>query len=540
MGFNFIETFTVELPNVDDAITEFEVEEFKTGHGLVTEINAIHAGITANFNLYSPNELEQAVASWTQPYPKPVILNHDLMTEPLGRIIGARMEKEEDGTPYTKLQAAIIDPVAIQKVKDKRYLTGSVGGRADEAACSICDTNWAAPRESKMAPCRHARGKLYNGKLALLEMRGIVFKEYSFVNAPADSRSVISSVAENEWSNSVRFFVLDTKKESIVECKESENIDVLAEMKKKDATSLYMSLKGAFISAHADFSEFEEKDGVKAGITDTNSLDNNDLTPEETGMAKEAHEAHEEDEDILALTEGLSEDLSKISDEETAEEAEETSEEAATEEAETEEATAETVEETNEATEEEAEQPKAEEKADDVEAENSEEAPSNEAEEAESEVVEGEAEVQAEETELNESQDDKNESLVEELTAKVETLEQENTKLKKALHRVLAERVVDAKISAGAVEAEDRNASVEEHAQRTASSLADALRDFARLPKVVKSLDLSELQVEENSEVVGDEKDVITIGVQEGSVPIDPKKQAEDIFVNAFMGRSRL
>ena len=85
------------------------------------------SGLTANYNNYSAAELEKALQSWVEPYPKPIILNHDLNSEPIGRVMAAKMDKEQDGSPYVRLQVAITDPVAIQKVLDKRYLTGSVG-----------------------------------------------------------------------------------------------------------------------------------------------------------------------------------------------------------------------------------------------------------------------------------------------------------------------------------------------------------------------------------------------------------------------------
>jgi hypothetical protein len=83
--------------------------------------------MTSNYNNYSAAELEKALQSWVEPYPKPIILNHDLNTEPIGRVMAAKMDKEQDGSNFVRLQIAITDPVAAQKIMDKRYLTGSVG-----------------------------------------------------------------------------------------------------------------------------------------------------------------------------------------------------------------------------------------------------------------------------------------------------------------------------------------------------------------------------------------------------------------------------
>lgn len=79
-------------------------------------------GLTANYNNYSSVELEKSLQSWVEPYPKPIILNHDLNSEPIGRVIAAKMDKEQDGAPYVRLQIAITDPSAAQKYLTKDIL----------------------------------------------------------------------------------------------------------------------------------------------------------------------------------------------------------------------------------------------------------------------------------------------------------------------------------------------------------------------------------------------------------------------------------
>ena len=146
MSFDFVENFTLELPDPSKSDLDFS-ESFNSRHGLIIEVAAIHEGLTANYNNYSAEALEQALQSWVDPYPKPIILNHDLNTEPIGRVMAAKMDKEADGSSFVRLQIAITDPVAAQKVLDKRYLTGSVGGRAGKAICSITGDDLAVPRD---------------------------------------------------------------------------------------------------------------------------------------------------------------------------------------------------------------------------------------------------------------------------------------------------------------------------------------------------------------------------------------------------------
>ena len=104
--------------------------------------------------------------------------------------MAAKMDKESDGSSFVRLQIAITDPVAIEKVLDRRYLTGSVGGRAGKAICSISGQDLAAEGEGGRPTLpKYRRGQVYKGKLAFVDMQDISFKEYSFVNQPADQRS---------------------------------------------------------------------------------------------------------------------------------------------------------------------------------------------------------------------------------------------------------------------------------------------------------------------------------------------------------------
>lgn len=523
MAFEFSETFTLEIPNVEAQLGNFSEADYKDNHGLIIEVAAIHEGLTGNFNHYSSDALNESLKRWTEPYPKPILLNHDPKSEALGRVIGATMAQEEDGTPYVKLQVAITDPAAMQKVADGRYLTGSVGGKANEAFCSVCNTDWANAKEGIGMPCKHRRGRAYGGKLAFMDMRKIEWKEYSFVNVPGDQRSQIRSVGahEAELVTTPKFYLLDMTQESILECNESESHDVLEGLRKKDAAPLYHSLKGGFLSALA----LEEAETQEA-----DELHKQDV--EEISMADEAKELTEEQEDdILAVTEELSDDLSAASEEEPAEEEEATEEEVVSEEEDT------------EPTEEAAgEHPQGQEKPSekDVDPDNSDGAPISREDET-TEEEEAKLEEQADETELTQEQDDSTELLVEELKSRVEALEEENTRLRKALHRTLAERVVDAKINVGILEVAFRKDSIEEHAQRTASSLADTLRDLSSMPqKPVKSPDVDKLKIDEASQVVGDEKQVVTIGEEEDSDSSDdPLANLEEKLVDRLMGRAR-
>ena len=316
MAFDFTEDVTIALPSEVNNVVDFvESTNTKEGgeRGLIVEVAAVHEGLTNNYTNYSAAGLEASLRTWTEPYAKPILRNHDMTSEPLGRVMAAKMDTEGDGTPYTRLQVAILDPIAIEKVLDERYITGSVGGRSKEAICSVCDTDWANPKEffgPQKLPCKHQRGKVYEGKLSYLSMESVQWKEYSFVNAPADERSGVLGkgsqdiVESDDWTQAMRFYSLDMDNESILQLAESENIEILSNLSKREKSTVYTGIKGSFLLASAD-----------ADLT----LEENDEMAETDTAAEE----QTEDKDILDVTDELRQDLNQVSTEEKEETVEE-------------------------------------------------------------------------------------------------------------------------------------------------------------------------------------------------------------------------
>lgn len=598
--------------------------------------------------------------------------------------MAARMDKEEDGSSFVRLQIAITDPVAIQKVLDKRYLTGSVGGRAGKAVCSISGDDLAKMDESgKPRPSRFKRGQVYKGKLAYVDMQEIAFKEYSFVNQPADSKSSIRQISspdkgdiatsDSQWVARSSAFVLHMDKEDIVSVEENQS--VLSSMKKKESKPMYLHLKGAFLTAMA----LQESENYKY---EDNSLLSDEIKDKDSCQENSNMDNKVQDDDILAAVEDLSEDLSAIaaSVNEPESEPEEEKEDSETEES-TKDAPGEEISEAdgnstiaalekvladsvvlsfvaqrahwnvvdenfaeyhalfaaiyedvdgaidpaaenirklggfpqsltsmvmnasfkddttatdgsslindlivklqaanesvlscfaaaNEANEQGIANFMAErddmhkkwiwqlkstvgaeagEPADEswrnigssVNAETKEELSVEVDSEVTEKTVEGQ-EVEDSSTELT-SNESASEPQVDE--SKVQLLEEENKKLKNALHRTLVERVVDAKIAAGVESLEARESSIEEHLTRSAASLADSLRDLAKMP-AAKLLKASAPEIDSDITVVeGEEDNVLTLDKQEEEVQEEEKEDKrtpEQIFVDALMGRRKL
>lgn len=550
MAFEFVENTTIELPDVSESVFNYSESAVAERHKLIIEMAAIHEGLTANYNFYSGEALAEAVTSWVSPYPKPILINHDTDVHPLGRVMAARMDKESDGTPFTRLQIAITDPEAIQRVLDQRYMTGSVGGSAKSAKCSICGTDWA---ESKGpgAPCKHQRGKVYNGKLACFELGGLGFREYSFVNVPADQRSMVlpsSGGTENEgWVRSAKIYSLDMNNESIMEFGENRGpINILEGMKKKDAHFTYTNLKGTWLSVSA-IHDYQSDKIIENITNDVNITTMSNEASAETGVnvvdqtaeEKEMPEAIEnevEDLDIAAVVEQLSDDLATSSEveEESTESSEvvESEDEVTEESEEVEEETAE-VDSTEEV---ETEETATEEDQSDLDGSDA-----SDSEAAEEEVQPVDEEATQEEQLSEETQETEESASVDtaELQAQYDRVVNENKQLKTIMHKMLAERVVDKKIDLGIVSATERAEALQDHIARSASSLADSLKDlhqFRPMPSL-STESLADLGNSTYRAYATGEEEIVDVTTDEKAPAKTAEEKAVDLFTDVLMGR---
>lgn len=522
MEFLIRENLTLSSPDLRPAVAESMHGSKESQKRIVVEIAAIHEGITKNFNKYTAEELERATSSWMTPYPKPLILNHDLNSEPIGRMVNSEYQKDVNGEGFIKLRVAILDPEAAAKVMDGRYLTGSVGGMPTAAICSICYKDViSSSRESD--GCGHQRGQSYDEKICVYEHRGISFHEYSFVNAPGDSKSVVQGqVTESE---DLSIYSIDFAKASVEKLTESDGfVNIREMMSEVDANKLYLDV--AFGSQYSEEQSnnmmFKQNNSTIAKESNSSDLERTKMTQEKS----KAEVAESEDEDILDVADRLTSDLSEKSDQDIEEdidnpEEKDIEEDAKKDEALPDESTSEVTEDVTEAGEDDAadkvepEVAAAEEVAEDeVQEIKEDEADSSESDtKAESKDLDSEEKVEdkdeseaiaeeevsdtgtEESEEVTESEivsneeevnaDSEDGASVAELQARVESLEEENTrlkdqnsKMKTAIHAELATKVVEAKIAVGHLGIEDRDEAIEEHKARSASSLAYALVDI--------------------------------------------------------------
>lgn len=183
---------TVSVKNISAG--GISLQESTSGESYVMpRIEAIHSGATAN-SVYYPadklkgnKDLQSGVYSWTKPYGKPVIYNHDLNTEVTGRIErAAYSEYTEAGKPGIILVPKISEPNAVQAVRDGRLLTVSIGASTNHAICSICGTDII-----NEGYCGHMKGEEYDEEIAHWIVGDIFFNELSWVNQPADSSAFV-------------------------------------------------------------------------------------------------------------------------------------------------------------------------------------------------------------------------------------------------------------------------------------------------------------------------------------------------------------
>jgi hypothetical protein len=117
----------------------------------------------------------------------------------------------------------------------------------------------------------------------------------------------------------------------------------------------------------------------------------------------------------------------------------------------------------------------------------------------------------------------------------------ENARLRAALKRNLAERVVDTKISLGLCEADGRDDEIASHISRSASSLADTLRDLASMPATRHPLDgLPKVQSTQAALEGDPEREIPAEVVETAPSPKPQEDPAENLLVDVFMGRRSL
>ncbi len=560
MDFYIREELAVATPNIVELFAQEAAPSSKrTNKRFVVEIAAVHEGISKNYNKYTADALTEAVDSWLSPYPKPILINHNLEAEPLGRIVKSSIARSTEGVSYIQLRAALSDPTAIAKVLDGRYMTGSVGALPTAAICSICHSDVvAASKEGSF--CGHERGRTYDGQTCVYEHKGIRFHEYSFVNVPGDSHSLVQGHYSESYSGLLDVYSVDLEQHSIHRLTESDGaVNILENMDTHSANMLFSDLAYGTKFAESDALHSEQITNNISFIENTRTIANESDSSDTqelgnmTSQISENTETGVEDEDILSVADRLSDELNETVEESTdetpveetvVEEQTEVNEEVEESTDVSEDATGQDAIESEVVVDESTEETEVQDSTDVAEVE---ESTAEATETTEDEVITEEApeveETEAETAEVIEESEGVDvaalQTRIETLEAENESLKAQNTKMKDALHNELAEKVVDARIAVGLLEYDERAEALESHKARSAASLADALVDIRKYAEknnfevniikgTVPSLDIKARVTSTESDsvetVVSEDEDI------QEEVVIDEK----DLFVDKF------
>lgn len=199
---------------------------------LMVRIAATHAGMKNKNNaVYIPDKMRESTITWIEPHEKPVLLHHNKMSDPIGRVKNAEYidlpHTSDSSKPlgYISVLAKVTDAAAIEKILDERYLTVSIGGTTDEVNCSICNKNIA-----EGGICEHKKGKVYDGKECYWKIGKMSYNELSFVNAPADEYASVESIETVDMVLEDSEVFLEEELEETVEGTETEEDNEMTDL----------------------------------------------------------------------------------------------------------------------------------------------------------------------------------------------------------------------------------------------------------------------------------------------------------------------
>ena len=209
------------------AITTFEDSEHE-GQALRVETITTHSGMLINNRVYPGINMRKSVGTWVVPdnggtaeYDRPVLLNHNTDSKPIGRVVSAKFtplkkgnefnkdfltpvvidrgKKSDDlGSGYITTVSVITDEDAIKAILRGEYKTVSSSFTTNLAICSICGCDYLATDKW----CGHWPGETYEievptgkdakktktVKMFCFAITGdLYYREWSYVNVPADA-----------------------------------------------------------------------------------------------------------------------------------------------------------------------------------------------------------------------------------------------------------------------------------------------------------------------------------------------------------------
>ena len=258
---------------------------------LDVEMEATHSGKNHNYCIYYEDSMEKDAESFTNPFKKPMLKNHNDCSEPLGRIIQSWYGPSEltDERSAIHLKTRVTDQDAIPKFLDGRYSTVSIGGTMGTVTCNICGKTIL--KDGKFKFCGHWRGESYKDEMCYWGAKDITYHEVSTVNNPADDFAQIMKVTVVTDSDNKK----DSKEDNTMA---GQNTDTNHTDTLKQISDMIDDLLGKTKPSASDSTQTPEQSEVKDGEEQTKPEDNNtgdtkDSTDETEKIKKELSDAKE-------------------------------------------------------------------------------------------------------------------------------------------------------------------------------------------------------------------------------------------------------
>lgn len=204
-NFSDINNSNVENANIICSITDSEgniinqedlISSIDNGEVIALDVTfeATHTNRIINSAIYTQESMAEDVTTFMAPFGKPLIKNHDIDQEPLGRIINAYYDESQFLEDCGTINATwrVTDSDAMKKFADGRYKTMSIGASSNKIVCNTCGKTILDNGRVKF--CGHWRGQTYKDNLCTWTMTGLNYKEGSIVNSPADPYAQVKNI----------------------------------------------------------------------------------------------------------------------------------------------------------------------------------------------------------------------------------------------------------------------------------------------------------------------------------------------------------
>lgn len=182
--------FNLTITDNENNIMDEEtlIKDVKGGEVAALDVTfeATHSGGNKNHVVYSSDSMEADSKTWLYPFKKPLIKNHDMDVEPIGRVVESQFGQSEFAQDRDTINVTfrVSDEDAMRKFADGRYKTMSIGASANHIACNVCGKDIL--KDNKFKFCGHWRGESYAGQIATWTTKDLEYREGSVVNSPAD------------------------------------------------------------------------------------------------------------------------------------------------------------------------------------------------------------------------------------------------------------------------------------------------------------------------------------------------------------------